>query len=205
MPVISHSRRRFLERIALVAGGAATGLILPKLWTAEGFSTPARADEGQGTPVPSPEERIKQLGLKLPEVAAPVATYVPAVLAGDMLYVSGHGPRDEEGRQITGKVGKDVDLDGGRAAAERVGLIVLSTVRNLLGSLDRVQRVVKTLGMVNCTDDFTQQSQVINGFSDLMVQVFGPERGTGARSAVGMNALPGNIVVEIEVIFQART
>lgn len=204
MPDTSCSRRRFLERFSLVAAGTATGLAYSALWTGNG-PFEARADEEVDPSNVSPEKRIKELGLQLPPATKPIATYVPSVLAGDVLYLSGHGPRDAEGKPIVGKVGRDLDLKAGQEAARRVGLIVLSRVRQALGSLDRVRRVVKTLGMVNCTPEFTQQPQVINGFSDLMVEVFGPERGKGARSAVGTNALPNNIAVEIEVIFQVRT
>lgn len=192
------ARRCFLERAALVAVGTATGLTLPHLWRRPA----AQADDH---PEFSAEARITKLGLELPPATKPVATYVPTVLVGDLLYVAGHGPRDANGKPIQGKVGSDLDLEEGQAAARRVGLIVLARVRRALGSLDRVQRLVKTLGMVNCTSDFTQQPLVINGFSNLMVEVFGEERGKGTRSAVGVNALPNNIAVEIESIFQVRT
>jgi enamine deaminase RidA (YjgF/YER057c/UK114 family) len=124
-----------------------------------------------------------------------------------MLYVSGTGPgKDEDGKPIVGRLGKKQDLDTkqGRAAARRVGLHILAVVKAELGSLDKVQRLVKTLGMVNAASDFKEHPQVINGFSDLMVEVFGEENGKGARSAVGMSSLPSGIPVEIEAIFQIR-
>ena len=142
--------------------------------------------------------------LELPEVSQPRNPYVPAVKVGNTLYVSGHGPRRRDGASFKGKVGKDLSLAQGIEAARAVGLNVLASVRHTLGSLDKVVRVAKVLGMVNCTTDFTQQPAVVNGFSELMVEVFGEERGKGARSAVGMGSLPGNIAVEIEVIFEVR-
>ena len=127
-----------------------------------------------------------------------------AVRVGDMLYVSGTGPGEVNGKAIAGRLGQDLDVAKGRAAARQVGLQVLSVVKAELGSLDKVQRLVKTFGMVNATADFTQHPQVINGFSDLMVELFGPEAGKGTRSAVGMSSLPGGIPVEIEAIFEVR-
>jgi enamine deaminase RidA (YjgF/YER057c/UK114 family) len=151
-----------------------------------------------------PETRIQELHLTLPPVPKPVAKYKTAVLAGNMLYVSGHGPLKEDGKMILGRVGKDMDVEHGKLAARQVGLAILSTVRNTLGSLDKVKRLVKTLGLVQCTDDFQQQPQVINGFSELMAEVFGEDAGVGARSAVGTNALPTGIAVEIECIFEVQ-
>ena len=149
-----------------------------------------------------PDTRIQELHLTLPPVPKPVAKYKTAVRVGNMLYVSGHGPLKEDKTLITGKVGKDLNLEQGKAAARQVGLAILSTLRDNLGSLDKVKRLVKTLGLVNCTDDFKDQPQVINGFSELMADIFGEDAGVGARSAVGTNALPGNISVEIEAIFE---
>ncbi|HEV3145859.1 MAG TPA: RidA family protein [Gemmataceae bacterium] len=151
-----------------------------------------------------PETRIQELHLTLPPVPKPVAKYKTAVLAGNMLYVSGHGPLKEDGKMILGRVGKDMNMEQGKLAARQVGLAILSTVRNTLGSLDKVKRLVKTLGLVQCTDDFQQQPQVINGFSELMAEVFGEDAGVGARSAVGTNALPTDIAVEIECIFEVQ-
>lgn len=150
----------------------------------------------------SAEAKIQELHLILPPPPKPVAVYKPAVQVGNMLYVSGHGPLKPDMKQITGRVGADLTLDEGYQAARQVGLAILSTVRNTLGSLDKVKRLVKTLGMVQCSDEFKDQPKVINGFSELMADVFGKENGIGARSAVGMNSLPGNIAVEIECIFE---
>ncbi len=149
------------------------------------------------------EARLAELKLELPPAPKPIATYTTAVRLGDLLYVSGHGPLKADGTLIVGKVGPGQahDLEGGRAAARQVGLAILATLRSNLGSLDKVGRMVKALGFVNCSPDFADQPKVINGFSDLMVEVFG-DPGRGARSAVGTNALPGNIPVEIEAIFQ---
>jgi len=149
-----------------------------------------------------PEARIQELHLTLPNPPKPVAKYKTAVLAGGMLYVSGHGPLKPDGKMILGRVGEDLTLEQGKEAARTVGLAILSTVRNSIGSLDRVQRLVKTLGMVNSTQDFKDHPKVIDGFSDLMAEVFGDEAGVGARSAVGMGSLPMNIAVEIECIFE---
>jgi enamine deaminase RidA (YjgF/YER057c/UK114 family) len=146
------------------------------------------------------EKRIRELGLELPAVSKPTNTLVNAVRVGDMLYVSGTGP----GKGIVGRLGQDYDVAQGKAAARQVGLQILAVVKAELGSLDKVQRLVKTLGMVHATPDFKQHPQVVNGFSDLMVEVFGAEAGKGARSAVGMSSLPGGIPVEIEAIFQVR-
>ncbi|QDV35170.1 RidA family protein [Tautonia plasticadhaerens] len=147
------------------------------------------------------DARIQELKLELPPAPKPVATYVTALRQGDLLYVSGHGPLKADGTLITGKVGAELDLEAGRAAARQVGLAILATLKSHLGSLDKVTRLVKSLGLVNCTAEFAQQPQVINGYSDLMKEVFG-DLGVGTRSAVGTNALPGNIAVEIEAIFQ---
>ena len=147
------------------------------------------------------EDRLAQLKLELPPAPKPVATYVTGLQVGDLLYVSGHGPLRADGTLITGKVGLDLDVPAGMMAARQTGLAILSTVRAHLGSLDRVVRLVKSLGMVNCTSNFRDQPKVINGYSELMKEVFG-DAGVGTRSAVGMGALPGGIAVEIEAIFQ---
>lgn len=150
-----------------------------------------------------PETRIQELHLKLPDPPKPIAKYKTAVLVGNVLYVSGHGPaKMDEKSPVAGRVGADLTPEQGKESARLVGLNILSTVRNALGSLDKVKRLVKTLGMVNCTADFKDQPKVINGFSELMADVFGEENGVGARSAVGMGSLPGNIPVEIECIFE---
>ena len=149
------------------------------------------------------EARLAALKLELPPAPKPVATYVTAVRLGSLLYVSGHGPLRSDGTLHTGRLGDDLDVPAGQAAAKQTGLAILATVRHHLGSLDKVERLVKVLGMVNCTPDFADQPKVINGFSDLMVDVFG-EHGKGARSAVGMAALPGKIAVEVEAIFEVK-
>ncbi len=148
------------------------------------------------------EERFSELRLTLPPAPRPVAVYRPVVVVGQLAYVSGHGPLREDKTLITGRVGADLDLDGGYAAARQVGLAILATLRAQFGNLDAVARVVKVLGMVNSAPDFYDQPKVINGCSELFAQVFGEEAGIGARSAVGMGPLPGNIAVEIEAIFE---
>ena len=150
----------------------------------------------------SAEARIHELRLELPPAPKPVAVYRPLVVLGHVAYVSGHGPVRSDGSLIVGRVGETMDLDGGRAAARQVGLAILATLRSELGSLDRVSRVIKLLGMVNCTPDFSDHPKVMNGCSELFADVFGRERGIGARSAVGMGSLPGQIAVEIEAIFE---
>jgi len=152
----------------------------------------------------NPETRIQELHLTLPPAPKPVAKYKTAVLVGKVLYVSGHGPAKIDGKDIEGKVGADLTSEQGKAAARAVGLAILSTVRHTLGSLNKVKRLVKTLGMVNSTPDFTGHPAVINGFSELMAEVFGEDAGVGARSAVGMGSLPSNIPVEIECIFEVE-
>jgi len=151
-----------------------------------------------------PEARIQELHLTLPNPPKPVAKYKTAVLVGNMLYVSGHGPLKPDGKMITGRVGADLTPEQGKEAARTVGLAILATVRNTLGSLDKVKRLIKTLGMVNSTPDFKEHPQVINGFSELMADVFGEESGVGSRSAVGMGSLPGDIPVEVECIFEVQ-
>ncbi len=150
----------------------------------------------------SAEAKLKELNLELPPAPKPAGVYKPVVVIGNLAYVSGHGPLKSDGSMFTGVVGKDVDQQGGYTAARQVGLAILSTLRTQLGSLDRVKRLVKTLGMVNAAADFKQHPAVINGYSELMAQVFGPDAGVGARSAVGMGSLPGNITVEVEAIFE---
>lgn len=157
-----------------------------------------------GVPISSrmtPEQRIKELQLNLPPAPPLGGVYKPVVIVGNIAYVSGHGPFLNDGTVIAGKVGQDLDLAAGQNAARQVGLTILATLQKQLGSLDRVKRVVKTLGMVNSTANFTDHPKVINGFSELFRDVFG-EDGIGARSAVGMGSLPGNIAVEIEVILE---
>lgn len=153
----------------------------------------------------SAEARLVELKLELPPAPKPAGVYKPVVIVGNLAYVSGHGPLRSDGSMITGRVGADLDLKGGYDAARQTGLAILATLRAQLGSLDRVKRVIKTLGMVNSAPDFGQHPAVINGFSELMGEVFGPDHGIGARSAVGMGALPGNIAVEVEVIVELNS
>lgn len=150
----------------------------------------------------SAEARLKELQLELPPAPKPAGVYKPAVVTGNLLFVSGHGPLKSDGTMMTGRVGAEVDQHGGHAAARQTGLAMLSSMRAHLGSLDRVKRVVKLLGMVNCTPDFHSQPAVINGCSELFASLWGADNGVGARSAVGMGALPNNISVEIEGIFE---
>lgn len=151
----------------------------------------------------SPDARISELGLRLPPAPKPVGVYKPLLICGNLAYLSGHGPLLPDGSLITGRVGADLDQAAGYQAARQVGLAVLATLRANLGSLDRVERIVKTLGLVNSSPDFAQHPAVINGFSELMAEVFG-ERGIGARSAVGAAALPGHMAVEVEAIFELK-
>src|SRR5262245_60089735 len=150
----------------------------------------------------SAEKRLAELKLELPPAPKPVAVYKPLVIAGQLAYVSGHGPVKSDGSLVTGRVDADLDVAGGKAAARQVGLAILATLRANLGTLDRVQRVIKVLGMVNCTPTFREHPAVINGCSELFADLWGPDLGLGARSAVGMSSLPGNIAVEIEAIFE---
>ena len=148
-----------------------------------------------------PEARIKALGIELRTPSAPVANYVNAVSTGNLVFLSGKGPLQANGAYITGKVGADLTIEQGYEAARVTAINQLSVLKAELGDLGKVKRVVKVLGMVNCPPDFNDQPKVINGFSDLMVEVFG-DRGKHARAAVGMAALPGNIAVEIEMIVE---
>jgi enamine deaminase RidA (YjgF/YER057c/UK114 family) len=150
----------------------------------------------------SHEQRLSALHLTLPPAPKPVAVYRPVVVSHGMAYVSGHGPACADGSLIKGRVGAELSLEEGHAAARRVGLAILATLRAHFGSLDRIGRVVKLLGMVNSAPEFYEHPKVINGCSELFAEVFGEEHGIGARSAVGMGPLPGNIAVEIEAIFE---
>ena len=149
------------------------------------------------------EERLESLGIELPPGSSPVANYLPAVRSGSLLFVSGHGPAHADGAKLEGKVGRDLDLAEARAAARLVGLNLLSTIRRELGSLDEVSRIVKVLGMVNCAPGFHQTPAVIDGCSELLIEVFG-EAGRHARSAVGMAELPFDLPVEIELVAEVR-
>ena len=148
-----------------------------------------------------PESRIIELGLDLPQPPKAMGVYKPVIVAGNFLYVSGQGPIKSDGTLIKGKLGKDLSLEEGRLAARQVGLTMLSTIKTNFGDLNKIKRLVKTLGMVNSSPDFEEHPAVINGFSQLMADVFGEDNGVGARSAVGM-ILPFNIAVEIEAMFE---
>lgn len=150
-----------------------------------------------------PEQRLKELGITLITPSKPIANYVKAVRVGNMLYLSGHGPDKPEGGLITGKVGVDITPDQAKDAARITGISLLSTIKAEVGNLNKVKRIVKVLGMVNAVPTFDQQPKIINGFSDLMVEVFG-ESGKHARSAVGVASLPSNIPVEIEMIVELK-
>ncbi|MEP6859204.1 MAG: RidA family protein [Deltaproteobacteria bacterium] len=147
----------------------------------------------------SHEARLARLGLTLPVAPAPIAKFAPAITHGDLVYTSGHGPVNADGSFVVGKLGSTFDVEQGRAAARLTGLGLLATLRAHLGSLDRITRIVKVLGMVNATPDFSEHPKVIDGFTALMLDVFG-DAGLSARSAVGMISLPAGIAVEIELI-----
>lgn len=149
------------------------------------------------------EENLQKLGLELPPAPPPAGVYKPAIIIDNMLYVSGQGPVRSDGSLIIGRVGDNMDLEQGYDAAKQVGLTMLATIKSQLGGFDDIHRIVKTLGMVNCTPDFPNHPKVINGFSELMGELMGADLGIGARSAVGM-MLPGGIAVEIEAIFQLK-
>lgn len=149
------------------------------------------------------EKKLKELGLQLPAAQKPIANYVKAVRTGNLVYLAGHGPSTIDGKDITGKVGKELTIQQGYDAARSTGLNLLSSLKEEIGDLNKVKRIVKVLGMVNCAEGFTEQPKVINGFSDLMVALYG-EKGKHARSAVGMYALPNNISVEIEMIVEVE-
>ncbi len=148
------------------------------------------------------DARFAELNLELPPAPQPVGVYKPIVIVGSLAYLSGHGPLRPDNSLITGKVGADLSLEQGKLAARQVGLALLATLKSQLGSLSRVSRVVKVLGMVNASPDFLEHPSVINGASELFAAVWGADNGVGARSAVGMGSLPTNIAVEIEMIVE---
>ncbi len=152
--------------------------------------------------IQSAEERFSNLGLSLPPAPAPMGVYKPYLIDGKYLYLSGHGPVQDDEKLMVGRIGQDIDIEEGKVAARQVGLTMLSTIRTKLGSLNKVKRVIKVLGMVNCVPEFEQHPYVINGCSELFSQVWGEENGVGVRSAVGFGSLPGNIPVEIEALFE---
>jgi len=148
------------------------------------------------------EARLTELNIQLPPAPTPAGVYKPVLVVGNLAYVSGHGPYLADGTLIKGRVGSELTVEDGKAAARTTGLAILSTLQKHFGTLDKVKRVIKTLGMVNCPSDFADHPKVINGCSELFAEVWGPDLGVGARSAVGMGSLPSNIAVEIEVIFE---
>ena len=151
----------------------------------------------------SPEAKLKELGITLPAVGKPLANYVSAVRTGNLVFLAGHGPAQPWTATATGKLGRDLTVEQGYQAARNVGINLLASLKAEIGDIGRVRRIVKVLGMVNSVDSFAQQPEVINGFSDLMVAVFG-DRGKHARSAVGMAALPRNLSVEIEMVVEVE-
>ena len=149
----------------------------------------------------SPHARFASLGLTLPSVGKPAGLYKPCLIVGSHAYLSGHLPMQPNGTLMKGKIGQDLDADAGKIAARQVGLTILATLIDHLGSLDRVSHVVKLLGVVNCTPDFEKHPHVINGCSELFAEIWGPDHGVGVRSAVGAGSLPAGVPVEIEAIF----
>ena len=152
---------------------------------------------------PDPEARLAELGITLPSASAPVANYVNAVRTGNLVFLAGKGPRRADGTNVTGKVGRELSIEEGYAAARLTGINQLAALKAAVGDLRRVRRVVKVLGLVNCEPTFTEHPRVVNGYSDLMVEVFG-EAGKHARSAVGAPSLPGDIAVEVEMIVEVE-
>ena len=150
----------------------------------------------------TPEQNFAELGLQLPPAPQPMGVYKPCLLDGKHLYLSGHGTVKDDGTLIVGRVGADLTPEEGKLAARQVGLAMLATIKTNVGSLDKVKRVIKVLGMVNCTPDFDKHPFIINGCSELFAKVWGEDNGVGVRSAVGMGSLPGNIPVEIEALFE---
>jgi enamine deaminase RidA (YjgF/YER057c/UK114 family) len=153
----------------------------------------------------TPDQRFQQLGLALPPAPKPLGVYKPFLIVGNLVYVSGHGTVKTDGSLIIGRVGKDFTMEEGKVAAQQVGLAILATLKKNLESFDRIKRVIKVLGMVNCTPDFERHPFVINGCSELFAKVWGEDNGVGVRSAVGMGSLPDNIPVEIEAIFELQS
>lgn len=150
------------------------------------------------------DKRFESLGLQLPPPPAPAGVYKPCLTEGKMLYVSGHGPVKPDKSLMWGRIGADIDIEEGKLAARQVGLTILATIKENIGSFDNIKRVIKVLGMVNCTPDFTKHPYVINGCSELFASVWGDDNGVGVRSAVGFGSLPGNIPVEIEALFELK-
>ena len=148
-----------------------------------------------------PSEKLKEMNVELPPAPKPAGVYRPILVVDGLLYISGQAPVNNDGSLMQGRVGENINLEEGKAAARQVGLTMLSTIQTHFGDLNKIKRIVKVLGMVNCTPDFQKQPLVINGFSELMAEIFGKENGIGVRSAVGMK-LPDGIPVEIEAMFE---
>lgn len=148
------------------------------------------------------DDNFKALGLNLPPAPSPLGVYKPYLIDGKYLYISGHGPVQDDKSLIIGRIGETIDQEAGKLAARQVGLTILSTITTNLGSLNKVKRVIKVLGMVNCVPEFEKHPYIINGCSELFAQVWGNENGIGVRSAVGMGSLPDNIPVEVEALFE---
>ena len=148
------------------------------------------------------DKQFEKTGLNLPPVPEPKGLYKPCLIAGNYLYLSGHGPLQDNGTLITGRIGKEITKEEGKLAARQVGLTMLSTIKKNLGSLNRIKRVIKILGMVNCVPEFEHHPYIINGCSELFADIWGMDNGVGARSAAGFGSLPDNIPVEIEAIFE---
>lgn len=152
----------------------------------------------------SPDQRFEQLQLKLPPAPAPLGVYKPILITGNYVYVSGHGPLREDKTFIVGRIGKDLSMEEGKLAAHQVGLTILATLKANLGSFNKISRVIKVLGMVNCVPEFERHPYIINGCSELFAKIWGENNGVGVRSAVGMGSLPDNIPVEIEALFELQ-
>lgn len=148
------------------------------------------------------DEQFEKLGLSLPPAPAPKGVYKPCLIDGKYLYLSGHGPVQDDASLIIGRIGREMSPEDGKLAARQVGLTMLSTIKTNLGSLNKIKRVIKVLGMVNCTPEFEHHPFIINGCSELFASVWGEENGIGVRSAVGFGSLPDNIPVEIEALFE---
>ncbi len=150
----------------------------------------------------SPDQQFEKLNLLLPPPPTPLGVYKPFLIVGNFAYVSGHGTVQQDGSLIIGRIGKDLTMEEGKLAARQVGLAILSTLKHNLGTLNKIKRVIKVLGMVNCTAEFERHPYIINGCSELFAAVWGQDNGVGVRSAVGMGSLPDNIPVEIEALFE---
>jgi enamine deaminase RidA (YjgF/YER057c/UK114 family) len=187
-----------MSTFMMVSGICILGLVASVLQ----FAAKDAAEPAQETTI-DPEKRLKELGIVLPTLPAPTANFVRAVRSGNLVFLSGHGPRKADGSYITGKVDREVSIEQGREAARLTGINLLASLKAEIGDLNQVKRVVKVLGMVNAGEAFTEHPKVMNGFSDFIVSIFG-ESGKHARSAVGMASLPNGMAVEIEMIVEIK-